>query len=58
MVDDNGALRAAGQDGGGWLTLKPQFWKLCLDVVNGGQLDGFVHMVECNDYSGQHWKVE
>ena len=43
---------------GEWLKLRPQFWKLCLDVVNGGQLDGFVRMTECNDYSGQHWKIE
>ena len=45
-------------DEGGWLRLRPQFWKLCLDVVNGGPLDGFAHMAECGDYSGQHWKME
>jgi hypothetical protein len=46
------------QEDNGWLKLRPQFWKLCLDVVNGGQLDGFAHMAECGDYSGQHWKME
>jgi hypothetical protein len=45
-------------DEGGWLRLRPQFWKLCLDVVNGGPQDGFAHMAECGDYSGQHWKIE
>jgi hypothetical protein len=45
-------------DEGGWLRLRPQFRKLCLDVVNGGPQDGFAHMAECGDYSGQHWKME
>jgi hypothetical protein len=45
-------------DEGGWLRMRPQFRKLCLDVVNGGPQDGFAHMAECGDYSGQHWKME
>jgi hypothetical protein len=57
------APRHAGDSGpaptrGGCLRLRPQFRKLCLDVVNGGPHDGFAHMAECGDYSGQHWKME
>ena len=45
-------------DDAGWLKLRPQFWRLCLDVVNGGEYDGMAHMADCGDYSGQHWKIE
>lgn len=37
---------------GEWLRLRPQYWRRCLDVVNGGKFDGMAHMAERGDYSG------
>ena len=28
---------------------------MCLDVIDGGKLDGFVKLTPCGNHSGQYW---